>query len=123
MKHIYPQSFKEMWKVPGLKMACISEHLPLNKSNCENCGGHGIMYTFIADSGPFKSAAIGNDVSKFAEGKWWVGKNYADTCPVCKGTGIETGYVEPPISMRQGIITNPLKIVKSEVEANDYTDI
>jgi hypothetical protein len=116
MKNVYPQSFKELWKMPGIKKACVTAIPKTKLSDCENCGGLGVMYSFIADGGPFESPGNLGEVSKFAEGKWWVGKNYADQCPVCHGSGVEPGWVQPPIRQMDipAIVNQPVKA--------DYTD-
>ena len=135
MSNIYPDKFSTYCKTPNLKGAFVTIVQPSRPSDCKNCGGIGTMIIFLATEGPYDFVPNGvierakGDIpakyviAKWVNGKWWGGRSVEEACPVCHGLGIEPGYVEPPISMRQGIITNPLKIVKSEVEVDDYTDI
>ena len=96
MKHVFPASFKELWKDPTIKMACISDIQPGSKADCENCGGIGHLYTFISKIGPLASPSP-SDTTKFISGKWWVGNNISGECPVCKGSGKDPDYKEQPV--------------------------
>lgn len=57
------------------------------------------MYLFVADGGPFREVPTG--IAKFADGKWWSGKNVGGICPDCKGNGVDPKYVEQPVKQRE----------------------
>ena len=42
--------------------------------------------------------------AKWAEGKWWAGKNVGGICPDCKGTGVEPKYIEQPAKQRELVL-------------------
>jgi len=83
----FPKIFKELWKAPDTRASFVSEIAPLNPHDCENCGGVGSLYTFIATKGPFNSPGMMTEVSHWHNDKWWVGKHHSAPCPVCQGTG------------------------------------
>lgn len=132
---IYPAQFSTYCKNPNLKGAFVTIIKPSRPGDCKNCGGIGTMIIFLATEGPYDFSPNGliehanGDtpakyvIAKWVNGKWWGGRSVEEACPVCHGLGIEPDYVKPPISMRKAIMANPLKIIKSEVETEDYTDV
>lgn len=86
MIYTYPTLFKQMWGEKDVKAAFVSENAQLQPSDCPNCGGSGRMTTFIAKEGPFNTPG-GIGISKYANGKWWVGQHFTALCPICQGDG------------------------------------
>lgn len=85
---IFPPEFKIVWKQAGIKAAFVSELRRVNPYECENCGGAGLMTTFIAADGPFSTPGTKNGKAMhYHDGKWWVGNTYSANCPVCGGKG------------------------------------
>lgn len=71
-------------KSPDVKNAWVSENKSPNPEDCKNCGGAGYLYLFLATGGPFGTPGIGKGtVSKFYNGKWWIGKTMSFVCPEC----------------------------------------
>src|SRR5512139_1932814 len=74
-----------------LKIILLLETETDSPADCHNCGGIGQLYLFAATEGPYKvpTAPYRTDdkVSKFHDGKWWVGNTVGFTCPVCGGLG------------------------------------
>jgi hypothetical protein len=84
----FPPEFKAAWTNPGVKAAFVSQIQPIAVNDCENCGGMGEMYTFIAVEGPYNSPSGSlSKVSHWHNDKWWVGKTLSAPCPECKGEG------------------------------------
>ena len=63
--------------------------------DCLNCGGLGSLVLFVASEGPYPTPAApyrgDGKVSKFYDGKWWIGNSHSFVCPECNGLG-KTGY-------------------------------
>jgi hypothetical protein len=117
----FPPEFKKHLATPNIKGAFVSNINPVHPRDCKNCGGVGTIMLFLATGGPFINVPSG--IAHWADGRWWKGKNFEEMCPDCKGNGIDPKYVEQPVSMRTDRLTNPLKVVNSEVEVGDYTDV
>lgn len=84
----YPQAFQDMWRAGNTKAAFVSEAVSKKASDCQNCGGAGMMATFIAVMGPFDNLPVGKGIiAHYANGKWWGGANFTAPCPVCGGSG------------------------------------
>lgn len=98
MTKIFPPEFKQHLANTALKGAFISDIHPVHPRDCHNCGGVGTMVLFLATGGPFREVPTG--ISHFSAGKWWVGKNVEEICPVCKGSGQYSDYIEQPIRQR-----------------------
>ena len=71
------------------KKSFLSDIASNNPADCRNCGGMGILILFVATDGPFNSPASpyrsDGKVSKWYDGKWWVGESHSFTCPECGG--------------------------------------
>ena len=69
---------------PGVKKAWISENASPNPNDCPSCGGANYIYLFVATGGPFNQPGCGPKIiSKFHNGKFWIGQTYAIVCPDC----------------------------------------
>lgn len=83
-------------KAPEVKRAWVSENASPNPKDCQNCGGQGYLYLFLATGGPFNSPGSGKGLtSKCHDGKWWIGKTMSFECPSCAKT---RPPVAPPIN-------------------------
>jgi hypothetical protein len=92
---------KAMLRDSATKAAWISEHESPNPTVCQNCGGVGYLFIFIATKGPFVTAPpVG--VAHWDKDKWWVGETFAFTCPVCTDTAIH-----PPIQKSEYVARLP----------------
>jgi len=71
------------------KMSFFSDIVSPSGSDCENCGGMGVLILFIADEGPYSFPGAPyrgyGKTSKWYDGKWWLGNSNSFTCPDCKG--------------------------------------
>lgn len=88
----YPTNFPFYFKDPSTKRAWISENKPIAPTDCENCGGLGMLSMFVATDGPFDTPPnpyLGPPeeplVSHWAEGRWWLGHALTGVCPTCHG--------------------------------------
>ena len=104
MSMIMPDGFKKFWNDPKSKGAFVSVISPMHPRDCKNCGGIGTIILFVATGGPFINVPSG--VAHWHNDRWWSGKNYEEGCPVCKGTGINPGYVEQPPKQRELVLTD-----------------
>lgn len=101
MSKQFPPEFRSILKESGIKKAWISDVAPVSLTACENCGGVGSFYLFVATKGPFESppAAYSKVVthSDIIGGRivWWSGKSYSYPCPVC-GKGLVQGQLPEP---------------------------
>lgn len=93
MSKAIPQMFQNMCNRGYVKAAFISDIQATNPYDCINCGGVGKLYLFVAAEGPYQSPS-GNlgKISKWFDSAWWIGENYVDICPVCKGSGKTPEY-------------------------------
>lgn len=92
----FPPAMVAFTSDPMLKKVLLLEYIQAHKDDCDNCGGMGRLYVFAATEGPYQSPAApyrgDGKVSKWHDGKWWVGATASFTCPVCGGLGyVETG--------------------------------
>ncbi len=91
----FPRLMKDAASMPGVKKAFLLDFDGTNNGGCDNCGGMGYLYLFIATEGPFQSpgAPYREDKSShWYDGKWWIGTSSAFMCPNCHGLGyIENG--------------------------------
>ena len=88
----FPKDFTFRMKDPTTKAAFVSEIESPNPDLCQNCGGAGKMYIFIATGGPFKDVPGFGKVGHWHKDRWWVGKTFGGICPICNGFGkIDTG--------------------------------
>lgn len=65
---------------------------PEEKTDCDNCGGGGIVYLRLAERGPFSTPATTRQPSTYFDGDGQFGKGWyvvketmGFTCPKCKG--------------------------------------
>jgi hypothetical protein len=82
----FQRTLQTYLKAPGVKKAWISENQSPNPNDCQSCGGASYIYIFVATGGPFNTPGCGpHIISKWHDGKFWVGQTYAITCPTCAG--------------------------------------
>lgn len=81
---VFPNEMRFAVKSPDVKKAFLLEVEPFRGNHCENCGGHGFLYAFLATGGPFENSPS-NGVAKWADGKWWKGATFSFQCPKCGG--------------------------------------
>jgi hypothetical protein len=75
-----------------IKRAFFSDITSPNPYDCENCGGMGRMFVFIALQGPYNSPSSKlEEASHWSDDKWWIGHTHSALCPVCKGEGKKNG--------------------------------
>jgi hypothetical protein len=97
---------------PCVKMAWVNEPDTRDKTKCQNCGGEGYLFLFLATEGPFDNKP--QKVSKWYEGKWWVGETLSFFCPVCAVYDTGGMYKLTPDKKMYGQLELE--------EGNDYTD-
>jgi len=70
---------------PTTRAAWLSENTAINPDDCQNCGGVGYLYLFIATSGPFRDPPA-SGIGKWDQAieKWWAGKTHSFPCPKCQ---------------------------------------
>jgi len=100
----FPPEFQTLLRTPNIKAAFFSKIEPLHPRDCKNCGGIGTMILFIATGGPFMNVPGG--IAHWHNDRWWEGKNIEKACPICKGLGINPGYVEQPPKQRELVLTD-----------------
>jgi hypothetical protein len=83
----FPKDFTFYFKAPETKACFVSEIAPITPVDCENCGGVGKIFIFVATGGPFREAPGAGKVGHWHKDRWWVGGTHSGTCPVCKGLG------------------------------------
>ena len=77
-------------KTPGIKAAMLSNIKSPNPGDCENCGGVGRLFVFIAAAGPLKSCPSGaGGKHHFQSDRWWTGEWFSGVCPECEGRSRE----------------------------------
>ena len=88
-KH-FPREMEQ--KSIGYKMTFFLDYHADGHDDCPNCGGLGFLYLFCATDGPYETpaAAYRKDgrVSKWHDGKWWVGNTEGFRCRDCDGLGL-----------------------------------
>jgi hypothetical protein len=97
---------------PTTRQAFVSEPDIRDKTKCQNCGGEGYLYLFIATDGPFDNRP--QAVAHWDNGKWWIGETWTFTCPVCVVYDSGGQYKLAPDKKMYGQLELE--------EGNDYTD-
>jgi hypothetical protein len=89
---------------------------------CQNCGGLGVFHVFGATEGPFQTTTApyraDGKVSKWHDGRWYVGNTVCFTCPDCKGLG----YIDSkPMKFSHAPVTE--KVEELAVEMSNRRDL
>lgn len=82
-----PKEFTFYFKDPTTRAAFVSENRAITPVDCENCGGAGEMYIFVATAGPLREPPGSGKIAHYHNGKWYLGQTYAAICPACEGLG------------------------------------
>ena len=83
MNREFPREFDALARAPNVRGAFVSEIVSPHPGACQNCGGVGSMFIFVATVGPLVSPAVGQLISHYYDDKWWGGRNFQFPCPVC----------------------------------------
>ena len=86
----YPFDLIGQAKAPDIKKAICLVVPPVHPNDCENCGGTGKMFVFLATVGPLRNSPGLGLSGKWFEDSWWGGSTVEGTCPVCDGSGRKT---------------------------------
>ena len=104
---MYPNEFRLYSKQPKVKKVFVSDIKYVNGTECQNCGGAGIITIFCSLEGPYQTPtvsgrttdsgmAITSHYEKSIDG-WWNGVTYSHSCPKCNGLGRRhTTYTTKP---------------------------
>jgi hypothetical protein len=80
---------KSILKDPATKAAFVSDYDGTNGNVCQNCGGSGYVYIFVATAGPFKVCPTGAKIITHWDGMhYWIGETFSFCCPVCDPSAI-----------------------------------
>lgn len=99
-----PNELQAMMRHSTVRAAFLSETASPNPTDCQNCGGVGCLYVFLATAGPLQTAPGGGQVGHSDErGRWWVGKTFSAICPECKGLGKREKIIEYNAPIPDGV--------------------
>ena len=93
-RQVFPDNLKAIIRAAKLPVFAMEYAAPSDLW-CDNCGGMGVVYVFVAESGPFrdvpnlamkeKDLVLHSVEDPMYGWVWYTGKTAAGTCPACKG--------------------------------------